>query len=133
MAGFDPPAWLADRVFYQVFPDRFANGDPANDVADGAWTYRGHATPPRRAGDDRPARRPEALVEFYGGDLAGLECRLDHLADLGVNAIYLNPIFATRSNHGYDTIDYDRVAAAFRRRRGARRRCVARRGSATSG
>ena len=50
VAGFDPPSWLADRVFYQVFPDRFANGDPANDVADDAWTYRGHADPPSRLG-----------------------------------------------------------------------------------
>ena len=119
VAGFDPPGWLTDRVFYQVFPDRFANGDTSNDVQDGAWTYRGHATR-RRSWDEPPGEGPGALVEFYGGDLAGLEGRLDHLADLGVNAIYLNPIFETRSNHGYDTIDYDRVAGAFRRRRGAR-------------
>jgi alpha-glucosidase len=112
VAGFDPPAWLTDRVFYQVFPDRFANGDPSNDVEDGAWTYRGQATR-RRDWDDLPAAGAGALVEFYGGDLAGLEGRLDHLADLGVNAIYLNPIFETRSNHGYDTIDYDRVAEHF--------------------
>ena len=112
VAGFDPPGWLADRVFYQVFPDRFANGDPANDVADGAWTYRGNATR-QRTWDEPPGRRPAALVEFFGGDLAGLESRLDHLLDLGVNAIYLNPVFETRSNHGYDTIDYGRVAAHF--------------------
>ena len=60
VAGFDPPGWLADRVFYQVFPDRFANGDPANDVGDGAWTYRGHATPAARVG--RPADRRAGRV-----------------------------------------------------------------------
>ena len=53
------------------------------------------------------------MVEFFGGDLAGIEAHLDHLADLGVNAIYLNPIFETRSNHGYDTVDYGRVADHF--------------------
>lgn len=109
VAGFDPPAWLADRVFYQIFPDRFANADPSNDVQTGAWTYRGH--PARRAAwNDPPSMDGSALVEFYGGDLAGVESRLDHLVDLGVNAVYLNPVFATRSNHGYDTIDYGRVA-----------------------
>ena len=109
VAGHDPPGWLADRVFYQVFPDRFANGDPSNDVRDGAWTYRGH-TARARAWDEPPSRGPGGMVEFFGGDLAGIESHLDHLADLGVNAIYLNPIFATRSNHGYDTVDYRRVA-----------------------
>ena len=109
VAGHDPPGWLADRVFYQVFPDRFANGDPSNDVRDGAWTYRGHAAR-ARAWDEPPSSGPGGMVEFFGGDLAGIEAHLDHLVDLGVNAIYLNPIFATRSNHGYDTVDYDRVA-----------------------
>jgi alpha-glucosidase len=112
VAGYDPPSWLTDRVFYQIFPDRFANGNPSNDVGDGAWTYRGHAAR-ARAWDELPSVGPGAMVEFFGGDLAGIEAHLDHLADLGVNAIYLNPIFATRSNHGYDTIDYDRVADHF--------------------
>jgi alpha-glucosidase len=110
VAGFDPPVWLADRVFYQVFPDRFANGDPTNDVGDDAWTYRGHPTR-RRSWDELPTPGPGGSVEFFGGDLAGLEARLDHLVDLGVNAIYLNPVFEARSNHGYDTIDYRHVAA----------------------
>jgi alpha-glucosidase len=112
VAGFDPPAWLSRRVFYQVFPDRFADGDPSNDIADGAWTYRG-MTARHRAWDEPPTSGPGAMVEFYGGDLAGLEGKLDHLADLGVNAIYLNPVFESRSNHGYDTIDYGRIAGHF--------------------
>ena len=112
VAGFDPPAWLANRVFYQVFPDRFADGDPANDIVDGAWTYRGVAAR-HRAWDEAPSSGPGALVEFFGGDLPGLESRLDHLVDLGVNAIYLNPVFESRSNHGYDTIDYGRIAGHF--------------------
>ena len=110
VAGFDPPSWLADRVFYQVFPDRFANGDPTNDVDDGSWIYRGHPSR-RRSWGDRPTDGPGGSVDFFGGDLAGIEEHLDHLVDLGVNAIYLNPVFESRSNHGYDTIDYERVAA----------------------
>jgi len=109
LAGSAPPGSLRNRVFYQIFPDRFANGDPTNDVQDGAWTYRGR-TARRREWGEPPARGPEAMVEFFGGDLAGIEARLDHLVDLGVNAIYLNPIFDARSNHGYDIVDYARVA-----------------------
>ncbi len=112
VVGFDPPSWLSDRVFYQVFPDRFENGDAGNDVPDRAWIYRGQPTR-RRAWEDRPSDGAGGSVEFFGGDLAGLEARLDHLVDLGVNAIYLNPVFESRSNHGYDTIDYGHVAVHF--------------------
>ena len=113
VAGFDPPSWLADRVFYQVFPDRFANGDPANDVARRRVDLS-RASPP----DDVPGRsgRPTARAARSSSSAAtspGLEARLDHLVDLGVNAIYLNPVFDSRSNHGYDTIDYGHVAAHF--------------------
>ena len=94
-----------------MFPDRFANGDPANDVADDAWTYRGQPTRHRPWGE-LPDRGPGPV----GGVLRRRPARasrrrLDHLVDLGVNALYLNPVFESRSNHGYDTIDYDHVAA----------------------
>ena len=112
LTDYDPPPWLADRVFYQIFPDRFANGDPSNDVATGAWTYRGLPAR-RRAWGDPPTSGRAALVEFYGGDLAGITEHLDHITDLGANALYLTPIFETRSNHGYDIVDYDHVAAHF--------------------
>jgi alpha-glucosidase len=112
VAGLETPRWLADRVVYQIFPDRFANGDPSNDVVDGAWTYRGHAAR-ARAWTDRPSREPGGGVEFFGGDLAGIVDHLDHLVDLGVNTIYLTPIFESRSNHGYDITAYDRVAGHF--------------------
>jgi len=75
---------------------------------------------PSRAWEDRPSDGAAGSVEFFVGDLAGLEARLDHLVDLGVNAIYLNPVFDSRSNHGYDTIDYGHVAAHFGGRRGPR-------------
>ena len=110
VAGYAAPAWLRDAIVYQVFPDRFANGDPANDVADDAWVYRGEPTR-RGTWGTPPATGPGGMTEFYGGDLAGVEARLDHLERLGVNTIYLTPIFEARSNHGYDTIDYLSVAA----------------------
>lgn len=90
------PAWVADAVFYQIFPDRFCNGDPRNDpLAVTPW-------------GNLPNRE-----NFFGGDLAGIRARLDYLQDLGVNAIYLNPIFKARTNHRYDTSDYYSVDPAL--------------------
>ena len=91
--AFDrPPAWVADAVFYQIFPDRFARSTrvpkPANLEQ---WD-----SPPTRHG-------------YKGGDLLGVVERLDWLTDLGINAVYLNPIFQSASNHRYHTHDYYRV------------------------
>jgi neopullulanase len=83
------PEWVKDAVFYQVFPDRFARSGRVPVPGDlEAWD-----TPPTAHG-------------FKGGDLYGVADRLDYLADLGVTAIYLNPIFASASNHRYHTYDY---------------------------
>lgn len=129
---YDPelttPAWTRGAVVYQVFPDRFANGDPANDPspdatpgADGATRYRQgdvYGNPIMGKGwDERPEGYCRAYLDatcdeqplgrdFFGGDLAGLTAGLDTLAARGVTAIYLNPIFAAPSNHRYDTSDY---------------------------
>jgi alpha-glucosidase len=108
LAGYDGPAWVRDAVFYQIFPDRFADGDPASNVRDGEWEYRGHRAIARRWGEP-PATGWQAMLEFYGGDLPGVTQRLDYLAELGVNAIYLNPVFTAFSNHRYDVVDYDHV------------------------
>jgi cyclomaltodextrinase len=86
------PAWVQDAIFYQIFPDRFANGDPSNDPV-----------------DVQPWGAPPDLLGFQGGDLWGIIQRFDYLLELGVNALYLNPIFLAASNHRYDTIDYCRV------------------------
>jgi glycosidase len=86
------PSWVQDAVFYQIFPDRFANGDPSNDPTNvQAWGS------------------PPAIRGFQGGDLQGIIQRFDYLRELGVNALYLNPIFLAASNHRYDTIDYYRI------------------------
>ncbi len=108
LADYAAPAWVRDSVFYQIFPDRFANGDPTNDVRDKEYTYRGSMAR-HRAWGEPPSEGHAAMIEFYGGDLPGIKQRLDYLAALGVNALYLNPIFTAFSNHRYDTVDYDNV------------------------
>ncbi len=93
----DPaPEWVKDAVFYQIFPDRFANGDPRND-------------PP----GVQPWGAPPTRENFCGGDLQGILDHLDYLDDLGITALYLTPIFRARSNHKYDTCDYLSVDPAF--------------------
>ena len=86
------PNWVKDSVFYQIFPDRFANGNPAND-------------PP----NVQPWGATPTVRGFQGGDLAGIIQKLDVLVDLGINGIYLNPIFLSASTHRYDTMDYFRI------------------------
>jgi len=86
------PYWLQDAIFYQIFPDRFANGDPSNDPAN----VQEWGAAPHNGG-------------FQGGDLRGIIQRFDYLLDLGINAIYLNPIFQSPSNHRYNTTDYYKI------------------------
>jgi neopullulanase len=86
------PAWVQDAVFYQIFPDRFHNGDPSNDPS-----------------NVEPWGAPPTLWGYQGGDLRGIQKRLDYLQDLGITALYLNPIFHAGSNHRYNTIDYLRI------------------------
>ncbi|SDK83819.1 alpha-glucosidase [Sarcina sp. DSM 11001] len=105
--GFDPPHWAEGAVLYQIFVDRFCNGDPSNDVLDGEYSYLGK--PVRQIRDwDRPPSSC-GYMEFYGGDLQGVIDKLDYLQDLGVEGIYLNPIFLSPSSHKYDTQDYEHI------------------------
>lgn len=108
LADYAAPAWVHDSVFYQIFPDRFSDGDPSNNVKQGEFEYQGVKSQARKWGESQSSW-PEAMVEFYGGDLTGVEQRLDYLTDLGVNAIYFNPIFTALSNHRYDVVDYFNV------------------------
>jgi cyclomaltodextrinase len=83
------PSWVRDAVFYQIFPDRFASSS------------RVHKPGPLEAWD-----APPTVHGFKGGDLRGIAEHIDYLVDLGINAIYLNPIFSSASNHRYHTFDY---------------------------
>jgi len=106
LADFQSPSWLKEAVFYQIFPDRFADGDPSNNVRDGEYEYAGYKASARRWGEPPTTGSRAAMVEFYGGDLTGIIDHLDYITDLGVNALYLNPIFTAYSNHRYDVTDY---------------------------
>jgi glycosidase len=86
------PEWVKDAVFYQIFPDRFANGDPKNDPENvKAWGSK------------------PTIKGFQGGDLRGIIQKMDYFNDLSINAIYLNPIFLSPSTHRYDTVDYYKI------------------------
>ncbi len=104
LAEHHRPDWLEDRVFYQIFPDRFFNGDPESDVKTGEYKYMGQPVQ-QMAWDDLPSKEVGPL-QHWGGDLEGIRQKLPYLADLGVNGIYLNPIFTSPSNHRYDTENY---------------------------
>lgn len=106
----DPPAWSADAVWYQVFVSRFCNGEPANDPPGTLpWTTDWAQLLP----DEQPPLHVRLYHRGYGGDLQGLTSRLDYLASLGVNALYLNPVFAAKSQHKYDTADHRHIDPAF--------------------
>lgn len=99
------PHWARGAVFYQVFVDRFYNGDPGNDPPGTlGWPAPGEA---------RGTTVPQGPYRFYGGDLAGVTQKLPYLASLCVDAVYLTPIFRSPSSHKYDTEDYLAVDPAF--------------------
>ncbi len=116
--SFTTPEWAKNATIYQIFPDRFRNGNQANDPTSADWFYpaeRGHAWPiapwntivpdPEPNVPENPWRMTYSST-FYGGDLQGVIDKLDYLKSFGVNAIYFNPIFDSPSNHRYDGRDY---------------------------
>ncbi len=105
--GFSTPDWAKGAVMYQIFVDRFYNGDTSNDVEDNEYIYIG--APSRRVTDWNEPPQPMDVRRFYGGDLAGVLEKLDYLQDLGVEVIYFNPLFVSPSNHKYDSQDYDNI------------------------
>ena len=93
-----PPAWVADTIWYQIFPDRFCRGDQSpkcNKLK--AWNDREHIKG----------------WDFFGGDLRGIIEKLPYIRALGITGIYMNPIFFAGTNHKYDTIDYTRIDPDF--------------------
>ena len=105
--GFRTPKWAKGAVMYQIFVDRFCNGDPTNDVEDREYFYIGDTT--RKVTDWNQYPASMGVREFYGGDLQGVLDKLDYLQELGVEVLYFNPIFVSPSNHKYDIQDYDYV------------------------
>lgn len=128
--AFTTPDWVQNAVMYQIFPDRFRDGDSTNDPEPGRFFYNeGNGTiyrsdpaggmdngwntvvcDPRDTSSDCEG---SYSLNFYGGDLQGVIDQLDYLDDLGVTAIYFNPIFESPSNHKYDTGNYHNIAEDF--------------------
>lgn len=94
---FKAPSWVKDTVWYQIFPERFANGNPENDP-EGALPW---------------GSAPPSPKNFFGGDFEGVIEHLDYLTDLGITGIYFTPVFKAFSNHKYDTIDYLEIDPQF--------------------
>jgi cyclomaltodextrinase len=90
------PSWVKDAIFYQIFPERFANGDLKNN-------------PPKV----EPWGALPKSKSYFGGDLQGIINKLDYIQSLGVNCLYLNPIFWSNSNHKYHAKDYLKIDPAF--------------------
>lgn len=123
--GVYPPAWSLGAVWYQVFPDRFDNGNRDNDPPsfDPGWSTTWTEVSVEELESSRAARRaqgrhashrisPLSHVVYerrYGGDLQGVVRRLGHITDLGATAIYLNPVFEAHSLHKYDATDHRHV------------------------
>jgi glycosidase len=121
LTAYDPhftvPSWASHAVVYQVFPDRFLNGDRKNDPKSSDELYDTHPT--LKAWNDKPegycrsyappcAEGPHG-TDYFGGDLKGIKQKLEWIHDNGFNTLYLNPIFWAKSNHRYDTADYLKI------------------------
>ncbi|MFN2926881.1 alpha-amylase family glycosyl hydrolase [Lachnospiraceae bacterium YH-ros2228] len=131
--GYKTPDWMKNAVIYQIFPDRFSNGDPTNDFASAVksdYTSRGttnyelmdnwYALPENPEQEAKLSKEDYEKTgayygdqiwnnEIYGGDIKGITEHISYLKALGVNVIYLNPSFASISSHRYDTSDYGKI------------------------
>ncbi len=129
-ASFKTPDWVQDAVFYQIFPDRFYNGNPDNDPElietyknkseryqnivpkwyQGIKASENHQINPDNFTDHDPSIHPKSGWHvFYGGDLQGVEQKFNYLKKLGINAIYFNPVFEATANHRYNTAAYGKI------------------------
>ncbi|MBV8551911.1 MAG: hypothetical protein JOY54_11455 [Acidobacteriaceae bacterium] len=130
--NFQTPAWMAGANVYQIFPDRFRNGDPTNDycvTGSSAGCPQFYGVPNSSSLGVIPVTTWNTLLcdphnqggdcynnfssIFYGGDLLGVQNELDYLQGLGFDTLYLTPIFQASSNHRYDTDDYLTVDPAL--------------------
>lgn len=105
--GFHTPDWAKGAIMYQIYVDRFCNGDPTNDVETGEYIYIG--VPVRGVKDWEKPLETMDVGYFYGGDLQGIWDKLNYIQSLGVEVIYLNPVFVSPSNHKYDCQDYEHI------------------------
>jgi len=133
---FSIPPWVGKGIIYQIYPDRFYNGDLTNDPDFSEWYYADCKTPPPEGEFLAPEQEYFHLVKdwynisglkqspylpegkpdwwsFYGGDIAGVKTKLDYLKDLSIDIIYFNPLWQAKSNHKYDSADYHSIDTHF--------------------
>ncbi len=132
--AFVTPDWVKNGIIYQIFPDRFRNGNPANDPDFKEWYYEGKRSLPASGRINTDFQEYYHLVKwddvaaltqaphtndrrdwmaFYGGDIEGVRQKLDYLKSLGVTIIYFNPLFEAKSTHKYDAADYRKIDPHF--------------------
>ena len=104
--SYEAPSWVSGSTCYQIFPDRFYNGDESNDVKDGEYEFDGAKVQAKSFSDIPEEFEKSRCLDFYNGDLKGVEDKLDYLKELGITMIYLNPIFDSRTVHRYDAVDF---------------------------
>ncbi|HHP0513036.1 TPA: maltodextrin glucosidase [Vibrio harveyi] len=107
-----PPSWVQEQVFYQIFPDRFAASQEHTAIKN-AYAHHDSSAMVKAWGDAVGTHQNTGAREFFGGDLKGIEQKLDYLSGLGVTALYFNPVFKAPSNHKYDTTDYFQIDPMF--------------------
>ncbi len=136
LPAFSIPDWVRKGIIYQIFPDRFCNGDPSKNPDFSQWYYQDCKTPPPQgeflaaekeyfhfvedwydiAGLKQSPWLPEGKPDwwsFYGGDIPGVISKLDYLQELGITIIYFNPLWQAKSNHKYDSADYHSIDSQF--------------------
>lgn len=114
LADYEQPEWVKDSVFYQIFPERFCNGNQENDVKTGEYAQNGFETIKIENWEKTPLDYEHGhCLDFYGGDLEGIIQKIPYLKKLGITALYLNPIFVAPSVHKYDCLDYFHVDPHF--------------------
>ena len=109
LPSLDAPKWITDVSCYQIFPDRFFNGDSSNDVKSGEYEFDGALVQAKNFSELPGEFEESRCLDFYNGDLKGIEDKLDYLKSLGISLIYLNPIFRSRTVHRYDSTDFFNV------------------------
>ncbi len=113
--NYTAPDWAKGAVMYQIFVDRFRNGDPDNDVLSDEYYYVNGKSRQMKNWRDLPDPNGADIRSFYGGDLQGVMDKLGYLKELGIEVIYFNPIFVSPSSHKYDIQDYDHIDPHFGR------------------
>ena len=111
--GFCTPDWAKGAVMYQIYVERFCNGDQTNDVISGEYRYADRRVKAVQDWNQYPESMD--VANFYGGDLQGVLDKMDYLQELGIEVIYFNPLFVSPSNHKYDIQDYDYIDPHFGR------------------